>query len=74
MRSGSIKFFPILSAENINQMAGLYLIWAVSHFFDWKKVSSYLKTILSLFLGAIVFTVLIISVGFMVEVVHKFRF
>ena len=53
----------------ISDIAGLYMIWAVGHFFDKKKVASYVKTLLSFFLGALIFAGLLISVGFLIDII-----
>jgi len=57
--------------EIINNIAGLYMIWAVGHFFDRKKIKSYLKTLLSLILGNLLFAALIIGVGFLIDLISK---
>jgi hypothetical protein len=54
--------------EIINNIAGLYMIWAVGHFFDKKKVASYAKTLLSFILGNIVFVAFIVGVGFLIDI------
>lgn len=57
--------------EIINNIAGLYMIWAVGHFFDKKKVASYAKTLLSFALGAFIFAGLLISVGFLIDMIIR---
>jgi hypothetical protein len=57
--------------EIINKIAGLYMIWAVGHFFDKKKVASYAKTLLSFILGNIVFAACSVGVGFLIDLIIK---
>jgi hypothetical protein len=57
--------------EIMNNIAGLYMIWAVGHFFDKKKVASYAKALLSFILGALIFLALITGVGLLIDLVIK---
>jgi len=53
----------------VSDIAGFYMIWAVGHFFDKKKVASYAKTLLSFALGALIFAGLMIGVGFLIDLI-----
>ena len=59
----------LTNMEIINNIAGIYMIWAVAHFFDRKKVKSYLKTLLSFILGALIFLAITIGVGFLIDLI-----
>jgi len=52
-------------------IAGIYLVWAVGQFFDKKKASSYIKTLLAYFLGGLTFAALIVLIGFLIGVIIK---
>ena len=47
----------------------IYISWAIGQFFDKKKVSSYLKALVSYFLGFITFTVLSLGTGILIDII-----
>jgi len=47
----------------------IYYIWAIGQFFDKKKVASYVKTLLSYFLGSLVLGILIYIIGSIIDIV-----
>ena len=51
----------------------LYLIWSIGMFFDKKKVLSYVKAILSYFLGATMFGILIFLIGISSDFIMKWK-
>jgi ABC-type multidrug transport system fused ATPase/permease subunit len=55
--------------ENTNYLAMIYLVWAVGQFFDKKRITSYAKTLLAYFLGAITFSAFVLSIGFLIDIV-----
>ncbi|MDR0205859.1 MAG: DUF3667 domain-containing protein [Bacteroidales bacterium] len=52
-------------------VSGIYLIWAVGQFFDWKKVASYTKTFLSYIFGGIIFVALVVLVGILIDFITR---
>ncbi len=57
-----------LQMMDIAGVAGLiYCSWAIGHFFDGKRVASYLKAVVSYVLGMITFTVFVWILGFLVD-------
>jgi len=48
-----------------------YLVWAVGQFFDKKNVLSYVKAIISYFLGAFIFVGVIVLMGLLAEFIVK---
>jgi len=48
-----------------------YLVWAVGQFFDKKNVLSYVKAIISYFLGAFIFAGVIVLMGLLAEFIMK---
>jgi hypothetical protein len=48
-----------------------YPTWAIGHFFDKSKVSSYIKAFLAYFLGYLLFYIAVILVGLTVDVISK---
>ncbi len=62
-----------LTGFKILQFGGMlfliYSIWAIGQFFNRKKVSSYLKAFLSYFLGMITFTIGILVIGTIIDLI-----
>ena len=48
-----------------------YLVWAVGQFFDKENVQSYVKAIISYFLGAFIFAGVIVLMGLLAEFIVK---
>jgi len=48
-----------------------YLVWAIGQFFDKKNVLSYVKAIISYFLGAFIFAGVIVLMGLLAEFIMK---
>ena len=63
--------FTPLRLGQISAIAGIYPIWAIGQFFDKKKAASYAKALLSYILGAVVFTAIILLVGYLADIVIK---
>jgi len=63
----------VLTGLKILQFGGMlfliYSIWAIGQFFNGKKVSSYLKALLSYFLGMITFTLVILIIGGIIDLI-----
>lgn len=49
----------------------IYCFWAIGQFFDRKKISSYLKSIIAYLLGMLTFTCLTLLTGFIVDSIFK---
>jgi len=50
-------------------IGAIYLTWAIGHFFDKKKVTSYIKAFLSYIFASMVLGIIILVVGTLVDVV-----
>ena len=48
-----------------------YLVWAIGQFFNKKNVLSYVKAIISYFLGALIFAGVIVLMGLFAEFIMK---
>jgi len=49
----------------------IYFVWAIGQFFDRKKAKSYIKAFLSYWLGTIVFGLLIMIIGTIIDAVIR---
>jgi hypothetical protein len=45
----------------------IYIIWAIGHFFDKRKIACYLKALISYLLGMITFTFISIGLGILID-------
>lgn len=60
-----------LSAMHISGVVAVgYCTWAIGHFFNRKRVSSYLKALASYFLGIITFGVTVVFVSLLVDLIR----
>ena len=48
-------------------LALAYCSWAIGHFFDKKRVTSYLKALASYMLGMVTFTIVVIILGLLID-------
>lgn len=61
-----------LHAMKISGVVGvLYCSWAIGHFFDRKRVVSYLKALASYLLGMVTFSVSVILLGLLVDFIKR---
>jgi hypothetical protein len=59
-----------VQATTAGNIAGtLYCSWAIGHFFDRKRVASYLKAAVSYILGMATFTIFLVFFGFLVDLI-----
>ncbi|MFT5887066.1 MAG: hypothetical protein ACI9IP_003539 [Arcticibacterium sp.] len=49
----------------------LYMTWAMGQFFDKKKVGSYIKSFLAYFLGMLLFSIAVIGIGTLIDLIIK---
>lgn len=54
-----------------SSFAILYVVWAISRFFDKRKKTNYLKGLISYFLGMISFLIVAILIGVLIDLVIK---
>lgn len=47
----------------------IYIFWAIGQFFDKRKITNYIKAIISYFLGMITFTFISIGVGLLIDMI-----
>lgn len=60
-----------VQATTAGNIAGtLYCFWAIGHFFDRKRVASYLKAAVSYISGMITFTLSVLILGFLIDLIR----
>ena len=52
-------------------IASIYLIWAIGHFYDKKKVVNYIKAFLSYILGSFILGIIIVIVGTLIDIIIR---
>ncbi len=75
----AFTFFGILSSiTDINFLDNggaiivfLYISWGIGQFFDKKKITNYLKGLLSYVFGMISFTFIALAIGFLIDFIIK---
>ncbi len=61
-------FFGMQVFSNVFSIFSIiYIVWAIGQFFDYKRFSSYFKALFAYVLGSLVFTVLIVFIGYLIN-------
>jgi hypothetical protein len=69
---GIIEGFTGIKLLFVSGLLGtLYIVWGMSNFFDAKKVSSYLKSLVAFLLGSITFYIIIAVIGLTLDLINK---